>query len=387
MKKLKNKAVFFIAIIIGCTLFFAHTVCAEEKKKEGYRLIPEGYSDVIDSLPDDVSDRLPDGIYSDDADVLGDAVAKMSSAEYLLAYIGELLSFGLGDALKLLMTLVGILIISAVFSSFRFSIASESLSRTVSFCTSCALFGCVIGSQISHLERVAVFFERINTLMLGMIPVSGVIYAMGGNVTTAITNGGTLYLFLAFCENFCAKTVMPVASICTAFSICAAIAPSVNVKGFSSALKRGYTFILGLIMTILLATLSSQTTLSAAADSVSARAAKLVASNVIPIVGGSVGETLRTVASSVGYLKSVCGIGTIIFILLLVLPILTTLLLTRAAFIISVAVADLIGCDSESRMLSELGSVYGTMIAVVCMVSVMFIFALTVFVRCSVAAG
>ena len=119
----------------------------------------------------------------------------------------------------------------------------------------------------------------------------------------------------------------------------------------------------------------------------SARAAKLVASNVIPIVGGSVGETLRTVASSVGYLKSVCGIGAIIFIVFLVLPTLVTLILTRGAFILSVAVADLLGCERESRMLSELGSVYGTLVAVVCMVSVMFILALTVFIRCSVAAG
>ena len=112
-----------------------------------------------------------------------------------------------------------------------------------------------------------------------------------------------------------------------------------------------------------------------------------MASNIIPIVGGSVGETLRTVASSVGYIKSVCGIGAIIFIILLVLPILVTLLLTRTVFIISVAVADLLGCERESRALSELDSIYGTLVAVVCMVSVMFIFALTLFVRCTVAAG
>ena len=98
-------------------------------------------------------------------------------------------------------------------------------------------------------------------------------------------------------------------------------------------------------------------------------------------------DTLRTLSSSVGYLKSICGIGGIMFIILLVLPTLITLLLTRAVFILAVAVADLVGCENESKLLSELGSVYGVLVAVISMCSVMFILALTIFVRCTVALG
>jgi hypothetical protein len=54
---------------------------------------------------------------------------------------------------------------------------------------------------------------------------------------------------------------------------------------------------------------------------------------------------------------------------------------------LSVAVAELLGCERESKVLSEIGSIYGTLIAAICMVSVMFILALTLFVRCAVAAG
>jgi stage III sporulation protein AE len=311
----------------------------------------------------------------------------MSQAQYILGYIGELASLGLSDALGLLAALVSILVISSVFSALRSSFPSDTINKAVGFCTSCALFGCVISLQASHLEKAAEFFARINTLMLGMIPATGVIYAMGGNITTALSSGGTLYLFLAFSENFCAGTIVPVVSICTAFALCASLAPSVNMRGFSSALKKCYVFFLGLIMTVLLTTLASQTALSSAADTVSARAAKLVASNIIPIVGGSVGETLRTLASSVGYIKNACGIGAILFIVLLVLPILVSFLLTRTVFILSVAVAELLGCERESKVLSEIGSIYGTLIAAICMVSVMFILALTLFVRCTVAAG
>ena len=380
-KTKKCGAIMLLLAVLPC--FFAVGVFAEEKGES----LPQEYTAVVDRLPSELEDTLPEGIFSTDAEVFGDAVAEMSSAEYLLGYIADVASLGIGEALKLLVALVGILVISSVFSALRTSFASESISRAVSFCTSVAIFGTVISMQIVHLQRAAEFFERINSLMLGMIPAVAVIYAMGGNIMTAVSSSGSLYLFLAFCENFCAKTIVPVVSVCTAFSLCASLSPAVNMRGFASALKKCYVFFLGLIMTVLLSALGSQTALSAAADSVSARAAKLLASNIIPIVGGSVGETLRTVASSVGYIKNACGVGAIIFIILLVLPILITLLLTRTVFILSVAVADLLGCERESRALGELGSVYGTLIAVVCMVSVMFILALTLFVRCAVAAG
>ena len=76
-----------------------------------------------------------------------------------------------------------------------------------------------------------------------------------------------------------------------------------------------------------------------------------------------------------------------IFILILVLPIIVRLLLIRWVFVLAVAIAELIGCDSESKLLSELGSVYGVLIAVVSMCSVMFVLAITIFLRSSIAVG
>ena len=197
----------------------------------------------------------------------------------------------------------------------------------------------------------------------------------------------TLYLFLTVCEALCAKTVLPVCCFCTALALCHTLTPDLGMRGLGSAVKKVYTFSLGMIMTLLLASLASQTTLTAAADCTAARAAKLVSSTAIPVVGGSVGDTLRTVASGVGYLKSVVGIGGIVCLCLLILPILLSLILTRLAFLLGSGVADLLGCESEGRLIYELGTVYGCMIAVVAMSGVMFILALCLFIKTAVAVG
>ena len=84
-------------------------------------------------------------------------------------------------------------------------------------------------------------------------------------------------------------------------------------------------------------------------------------------------------------MKSIVGIGGIVLVSLLLLPTLVSLLVSRLCFLLSSGVADILGCDTEARFLSELGGVYAILIAVVSMSSVMFIFALTVFLKTVVA--
>ncbi len=374
-----NRCVFVVLLVLSLVVFSC-SVSAKENAD-----LPEEYYGMLDSLPEDVADKLPDGMYSDDGEAVEEAVLEMTNPEYIFSFIGDILGEGIGGAVRTVSVLCGVLIISAVFSAFKKSLQSEVLSRGFGFCTSCVIFSSVISLQYAQIDMVVSFFERLNSLFLGMIPVMGALYAFGGNVSTAIAGNGTLYVFLAVSERICAATVVPVSTFCIALALCRGVAPDINLQGISSGVKKCYVFLLGFIMTVLTALLAGRTSLSAASDSTAARAAKLVASSVIPHVGASVSDTLRTVAASVQYMKGIVGVGGISFILLLLLPTLISLLLNRLAFLIAGAVADLLGCESESRLIGELGGVYGCMIAAVSMTSVMFILALNIFMKTAVA--
>ena len=154
-----------------------------------------------------------------------------------------------------------------------------------------------------------------------------------------------------------------------------------------NAIKKIYNFVLTLVMTVLLSSLAAQTALAAAADSTAARTARLVSGTMIPVLGGSVGETFRTVSAGVSYLKNVFGIGSIIMIALLVLPVVITIVLTRFTFLLGAGLADMLGCSAEARALENLGEVYGTMLAVVSGVGVMFIMALCIFMQSVIAVA
>lgn len=376
-----KKIIFFV--FFACLSFcLCSPISAED-----VTTIPEEFFEVIDELPSEVSDRLPSEMLSKSSDEISAAVERMSTPEYLLSLVRDVIGKEIKSKLSLFCSLIGLLLISAIFNSMKNGLMESALSRAVGFCSVSIIFALLTSSLLHELEGVTLFFERIGALMSGVAPAIGVIYAMGGNVTTAAASSGTLYVFLLFCEKIVAKTVVPVSAVLTSLSLCTSLSPDLKISSLSSALRKCYTFFLTLIMSVLLFILSSQTVISASKDGISARAAKLMASSAIPIVGGSVGETLRTVGAAVSYIKSVTGIGGIFFIFILVLPTLISLLIIRLLLIFAASAAEMLGCSPEARVLGDMGGIYGTILAVVSLVGISFILVLGLFIRCTVAVG
>ena len=383
MIDMKNKLLIFMLTVALLLPAFCFGAAAEDS----YTEIPEGFFEAIDELPSESRDKLPDEIYSEDTSEVAAALSGLASPRYILDFFAEILGSGIGDMLKLLAKLCGVMVLSALCSALRRTVASEALSSAIGFAVGCAILGCILEIIYSQIELLSAFFERLNSLMLTMIPVLGTLYAAGGNITGAVASGSSMYLFLAISENFCARTIVPIVSVCTALALCRAISPSMELQSVGNAIKRCYTFSLGLIMSLLLFLLAGESTLTAAADSMGSRAAKVLASSMIPVVGGSISETLRTAAAGVQYAKSIVGVGGVVFILLLLLPTLISLLLGKLAFMVGGALAGVLGCEDEVRLLTDIGGIYNCMIAVVSMCSVMFIFAINIFIKTAVAIG
>lgn len=377
----------FILLCVSLTLMLSMPVCVGAKEKEDGQALEmprDEWDGFISSLPQDVIDQLPDGLFDGQE---ADAVKEMGGAEYILGVIGDALGAQLGSSAAFLAGICALLLLASVFNTFGSSLDNASLSSAVRFCSSGALFAAVIQMQYSHFTMLEEFFSKLSASVNGMIPVMTAIWAMGGNVSTAGASGTGFYITLSVCESICAKTVIPVVCVCTVLAVCEALSDEMKTGKLMSAIKKIYTFVLGLVMTVLLWMLGTQTSLAASADSMAARTAKLLSGAVIPIVGGSVGETLRTVAGGVGYLKNIFGVCGITVLVLTVLPVFISVLLTRFTFIITGGVADVLGCSSEGKLLEGLGELYGMILAVISGVAVMFVMMLCIFMNSVVAAA
>ena len=370
-------------LAISFLLILSLSVSADE----GTISIPqEEWEKFEQGIPEDALQYFESGALENEESYFG-AIENMSTPKAIATVLIELFGIEARATINLLLLLMGVVLISAALSSVSEQSDNKTLVAVMRFCSLGALFSSAGYMFYSHFERLEEFFARIATFVNGMIPVTASIWAMGGNVTTATAGSATLYCFLTVFEKLWASSALPMFALLLMLGFCDVLCSELKTGRVIGLLKKIYGFFLGLSMTVLLSSLAAQTTLTAVADSVSARAGRLVSSTVIPIVGGNLGEALRTVASSVRYIKSIFGVGGIIIIALIALPMAISLLLTRLVFGICSTFADILGCSQESKLLSSFSEAYGCMLAVVCGVGMMFVLSLCIFMKTVVAVA
>lgn len=363
---------------------FALVLCLPTAASED---VEKDFAALEDILPSDIAELLPDGFFELDGESGGAGIRQASRFSFLFDILKETVGLYLGDAISMFASLLGLILIGAIFARFGGVFRSDMVRSAFSLCLGCALIACVLSLSGRHMEAVDLFFDRLSMLVNAMIPLTGTLYAMGGNVSTAVVSNAGMMMFLNLCENFCVIAMRVAVGVCTALTVCSAFVPNLRFGAIGNFVKKIYTFFLGFLMLLLTFSLSVQTVLSSASDSVAMRSAKMLAGSAIPVVGGSVGDTFKTVAASIGFLRTSVGVGGVIVLLLLLLPTLVSVILYRLSFMAAGACAELLGCDREQKLLSGFVTVYGYLLASVAICSVTFIFLLTLFVRCGVAAG
>ena len=376
-----------LLLALSLRLFFIPSHAQEEDETLPTEEIPEEFSDLLDALPDDLAALLPDGIFSQNSNDVGTATREMSEFSYLLQTLLSLIGLRLGDALSILATVCGLLILSAIFRTVRASFGSEGVGRAFAFCSTLVITLALIRESYRSLGGVVAYFSTLSRVTLAAIPLLGVLYAMGGNVGTAVASSGGLAVYMTVLEQLVSRSVVPFCGICMALALVHALDPSLRTGMLSSTIKKNYTTSLAFLMMLLLAMLAAQTTLAAKSDTLTMRSVKFAAGNLIPVVGGSVSELLRTVSAGVGYLRGTLGICGTLLLILTLLPTLVELLLLRAVWQLSASVADLLGCDNEKKLLEEFSSLLGYLIAAVSICSSVLLLALTLLTHCASAIG
>lgn len=333
--------------------------------------MPQAFSDVRDHLPDDVSALLPDDFFSSDPLRAADAVGGMTTLPRLLSALGRMVGLRLGDASRLLSGVVGLLLLCAVLRYISQSFGHTGGTLT-SLCVRLCLMGAAAGLSVSLTGIVGTFFSQLSDLSRGMIPLTGILYAYGGNLSQSTVSTALLSAFVSLLDWVCAALSPAVSGVCMALSLFDLSGTSLQLSALGAWIRRTYAAFLGLCMFLLSASLGTQTLLSSARDSLRMRGMRYAVGQMIPVVGGAVSASLGTLSAGISLLRSVAGTAGIILLGLLLLPTLVSLLLFRRVLLLSAACASLLGCPREERLLSDIAGLYGYMAAAAAVCSVFF---------------
>ena len=384
MKRVLCFVLLFLSLLLSLT---PHAYADEADEESILGELPEEYADLLDALPKDLLERLPDGLYSTSPQEVGVAVGEITDFSFLLSTLFELLGAELGSTVALLGSLIGILLLSAIISALRESFGSEGIKSAFSLCSALVLCSLLLTKGYGMLQECVAFFSSLNSLCAAMLPLVCVLYTLGGNLGAGAASATGLSIYMTLLEELVGKSILPFCVLCTVMALVTALCPQIRLSTLLSTVKKNYTTRLSFLMMLLLAVLSTQTLLSAGSDTLAMRSARFAAGSVLPVVGGSIGELLRTVSAGVGYLRSTLGICAVILVLLTLLPTLVRLFLFRLVWQIGASIAELLGCMTEKKLLDEFASLCGYLLSAVCICSSVLLLSLTTLVRCTSAIG
>ena len=373
-KKLWIKVIFAALVCLFVLGIFSIPAGADE-----YETMPGEYTDFFDSIDGEISDKLPSGLHSGEKGEINAAAKELIAPAAILGMLVDALSVGIENAAPTLALVLGIVVISAILSTFARE--SGGLSRVVEGCIRLCTFTAISGIAVKCVESLSLYFERLFAAVAGFLPLSAALFAMGGNLTVAAGTSATLGVTLAICQFFCTRTVIPIFCL----SLCTSMLSVFEGKGsaacgtISGMIRRWYTTALAFVMMIMTCSLAGSTLLGSKADNMAMRGARFAVSSFIPVSGGTVASTLGTLASSVELMRGSVGVIGIVIIIMMLIPVIIELALLRGVFAIGSFCAATLGADGESRLLHELDSLYGHLEGIAVLSAVIFIIAFGIF--------
>ena len=89
VKMKKGRLVRSLLLLFCIPLFMCSLLLTADALDEDSGEMPEEYYSMIDELPSDVAQRLPEGLSSNDAGKIGEALEELVSFEYIFGFIFE----------------------------------------------------------------------------------------------------------------------------------------------------------------------------------------------------------------------------------------------------------------------------------------------------------
>ncbi len=374
---IKNRLILGLVFLFLCFSLGALPVYCTD---DGTSDLPREYEEFLDSLDTSVSDRLPDGVFSKDESEIADAAQKLSSPLVWLGILLDAFSSGIKNVIPTLAVLLCTVMLSALLNAVSSNLG-VGIARVAECCTRLCTFCAIAGVATGQVETLRSYFERLFGAVASFLPLSAALYAMGGNLTLAVSSTSSLSIILTVCQFFCTYTVMPVFCICVSLTLLNIFDGGGADAGreIGSSLRKWYTTALAFVMMILTGALASQSILAVKSDNAVMRGAKFAASSFIPLSGGTVSSTLGTLAASVELLRGSIGIIGIAILVFLLIPVIIELMLLRAVFSIGAFCAKLLGCRGEAGLLAELDSLYGYLEGVAVLCTTVFLIAFGIF--------
>ncbi len=335
-----------------------------------------GYlNDVEDSFDDAINNEAREYLENNDIRLDENISNQLTFKEILKGFL-QTLSGGIKGAVTLAGTLLAVIVICAMTDSMYSK--NNEVSSVLELVGVMAVIGILFSRILQTIEYISTTINDIGKFMLTYVPVFASIIGSSGSVSSATSYYVTLIAIAEISSLVAMNVLMPVLSILLALSIIGSINSALSFSAVIESVKKGFLWIVGLIMTIFVGSITIQGIVGVSADTVSTKAAKFMLSSFVPIVGSAISDAYQTVKGSLGLIRSCVGSFGIVAVLAMIIPPLVNILTVKISLAFSSVISDILGVNKVSSVLKSSSTVLTLAMALLLCMGLMLIISTTV---------
>lgn len=283
--------------------------------------------------------------------------------------------------LQLMITVLIVIIIHSILKAIIENLGNHSSSKIIYFIQYLIIVTLITDSLVCVIELTQNAISEIVHFMNLLIPLLSTLMLTTGCMTTTGIIQPILLFMISFIGNFISNFIIPILLISITLGIVSNISDKIQITRLSKFLKSSIVWILGIILTIFVCTLSIEGTLSSSVDGMTAKTAKAAVSNFIPVVGKILGDSVDSIIGCGNILKNAVGvIGVIVIVGIVILPILKLAILWISFYIVS-GVCEVVADEKIVKLIGQIADSYKILLALLFTVSIMFIIGITLVLK------
>lgn len=339
--------------------------------------------ELYNELPKDIENLLPDEVYENIEKGDNLSAAESISAKFIIEKIISGISEALKSFLTPLFSLIGTIVLASLLYYVGTTIGGGG-ETALGFAGGLSVTVTTIGILTPLWKLMSDTLFGIGLLIKSALPTMTTIYAVSGNVSAAAVNSTWLTLLLTLLEELCQTVISPLFYICCGFLIVTSLSKysgAPDMSGIVTSIKKLLILLLGVIAVLFTSVMSYQTVVAKSADTMTLRSIKFASGNIIPIIGGALGEAADTFLSSVSVIRGTAGMITAVSLIIYSLPAVLKILVCKFCFTAASIVASVFGCKRETEIFNEASSILDIALALVSICSVIFLIIIGIFAK------
>lgn len=264
--------------------------------------------------------------------------------------------------LKSVIAILIVVILMAIVKSLELE-KDSSVSKVTSLVGFLVIVGIILKSYILIIQ---VFTETVLLLTQIMEVVSPFMLAIliaTGEVTTSGIIGPVLLFVTSLVGTLVTYIILPLLTMSLVLKVISNMSEGVKVDKLSNLFSSSSMWIIGVVFALFLGVLELESSVTTSVDEVAVKTTQAAVSNLIPVVGKFVSDSLEVVMGASELIgKAVGTIGIIVIIVVALIPVIKLIIYSVLFFGLS-AIAELLNADNKiTNLCSMMSKQYKTML-------------------------